>query len=63
METYRKLSLILSLFIMNLLTVVVRADIADIPERNSTNLLPIFAAVIAALVATFAALNSRNKKK
>ena len=62
METYRKLSLVLSLFIMNLLTVVVRADIADIPERNSTNLLPIFAAVIAAIAGTLAALSTRKKK-
>ena len=62
METYRKLSLILSLFIMNLLTVVVRADIADIPERNSTNLLPIIVAVVAAIAGTLAALSTRKKK-
>ena len=62
METYGKLSLILSLFIMNLLTVVVRADIADIPESNSSNLLPIIAAVVAAIAGTLAALSTRKKK-
>ena len=62
METYRKLSLILSLFIMNLLTVVVRADIADIPESNSSNLLPIIVAVVAAIAGTLAALSTRKKK-
>lgn len=62
METYRKLSLILSLFIMNLLTVVVRADVADIPEINSTNLLPIIAAVVAAIAGTLVALSTRKKK-
>ena len=62
MGTYKKLSLILSLFVINLMSVVVRADIADIPDTSSSNYLPIFAAVMAAIVATFAALKSRNKK-
>ena len=62
MENNKTLSLVLSLFVTSFMYVVVNADIADIPTQTASNYLPIFAAIIAAVVATFAALKSRNKK-
>ena len=62
MGTIKKLSLVLSLFVVNLMSVVVRADIADIPETSSSNLLPIFVAVVSAILGTFAAISTRKKK-
>lgn len=63
METYRKLSLLLSLFIINLFTVIVKADIADIPRSEPSNMLPIFVAIFAGVFAALIALNSRKNKK